>query len=410
MAFKMNYHYKDTQRISYILPVVCVILFVVYSMYLFVHYQSDILAFTHFVQSSGSADAFDYTSYSVWTSALLGTILCLIPAIVLYWCLRFPLRMKAFALLPSYIILGLITGISPQSVESTEIHIPLTSSIILLLLSSLPIFIAQLVREDRAEHARFTSYLSWNLLLMCLGMMFTISITNTDAQLHTQLAMAKSVYNRDYAKVEADFRYGETSTNRNINSLRILALSKQKRLADELFTLPHIQGSSSLLPDTIPSTLIYHTPEIVYNHIKAIPCGYTKDEVLPFLEKAMERRMNALSQPTATKCDSIHARHLIDYYLCALLLDKKVSTFANELPKYYSVDANLPRHYQEALVLSQTLDSLLVSTLVNHEMDSLFVHYQTLRTANKNTPQLQRKACSKAVSGSYWNYYYFEEI
>lgn len=412
MFSKVNFHYKETQRISYILPLVCMILFGIYSLYLFVHYQADILALTHYMQSSVTANShsFDYTSYPVWTSAFLGTVLCIIPAIILYCCVRFPLRMKALALFPSYVVLGLITGISPHSVEATEIHIPLIPSIILLLLSSLAIVLAQMVHDDRSEHAPFYTYFSWNVLLMCIGMTFSIFITNKDPQIHTQLALAKSVYKRDYAKAMTDFRYGETATNKNINALRVLALSKQKRLADELFTLPHIHGSASLIPDTIPTMKIYHAPEMVYNHIKAIPCGYTDAEVLTFLDKALQRRMNTLSQPTATRCDSIHARFLIDYYLCALLLDKKVSTFASELPKYYTVDITLPRHYQEALMLHQAQDSLSAPIVLNSEMDSLFVHYQTLRTANQHTPHLQRKTCSKAVAGSYWNYYYFEEI
>ena len=103
----MNFHYKETQRISYILPLVCMILFGIYSLYLFVHYQADILALTHYMQSSVSANShsFDYTSYPVWTSAFLGTVLCVIPAIILYCCVRFPLRMKALALFPSYVVL-----------------------------------------------------------------------------------------------------------------------------------------------------------------------------------------------------------------------------------------------------------------------------------------------------------------
>lgn len=369
---------------------------------MYLDHQSNIVSLAYFVESGLVPSAPHSTSSTAWICAFLGTLLCIIPGVVLLRCLHFPLRLKALAFLPSYIILGFITSISPVSVYATENEISLLYPILFLVLSVVLIFFSSLYREDRGEHAPIFNYLGTNVLISCLGMIVCIALTNTDRCLHLQLSLANGMHQNDFSKVKY-LNAGETATSNTITSIQALRLSKSGVLADELFSLSHLRGSSSLLPDSTPSSLLFHTPTLVYGHLQAIPLWTNKDATL-FLEKAVRRIFSS----QCSVSDSIAAKPLVDYYLCALLLDKDLSRFSMELPKYYASHEALPRHYQEAQILCYDLGISSNNRLDQDvKMDSLYNRFKSLRQENSNNLALARKNCFYACPHSYWNYYFF---
>lgn len=399
----MKYHYKSTQYKAIFLYVACFVLFVLYSVHMYIGHQTGIVALSYYVASGTSASS--ATSSGAWISALLGTLLCIIPALVLARLLHFPLRLKALAFLPSYIILGLITGISPESITAMENSIPLLSSIALLVVSAILLFLSQVYHEDRGEHAPVFNYLVPNVFISCVGMLLCMMLTNTDRQLHVQLALADGVHQNDHSVVDR-LPYGETTTNNTITALQVFSLSRRGQLADKLFSLPHLKGSNSLLPDTVPASAVYHTTALVYGHLQAVPVGKHRNAAV-FLEKALSRRMSLLSDTSATSADSLRARPLVDYYLCALLLDRDLSRFSDEVYKHCTVDATLPRHYREALTLYHSQDSLAKRMYEDLPMDSVFAGYAELREEHRGDVLMQRKACVRSYPHSYWNYYFY---
>lgn len=402
----MKYHYKTTQHKASLLSVACFVLFVAYSAFMYLLHQPGIVVLTYFIESGMASSSL--SNSTAWISAVLGTFLCSIPAMVLLSCFHFPLRLKALAFIPSYIILGLATGISPESIASEENDIPVFSAIILLLLSAISIYISRFLHEDRGEHAPIPNYLGANIFISCIGMLFCIMLTNTDRQLHVQLDMANHIYHGDYSVV-ADFNKGETTSNNTITSMQVLSLSKQGKLADELFSLPQLKGSCSLLPDTVPSSLVYNIPTLVYQHLRAVPVGvYTS--ATSFLEKAVARRLTALSDTTVTQKDSVNAQPLMDYYLCALLLDKDLKRFSDELPKHYKPSEPLPYHYKEALTLCGIMEIPTQSFLPDTTMNERYIKFQELRDEHKDDVHVQRKACTNAFPDTYWNYYFFVNL
>lgn len=403
----MKYHYRSTQRMASTITVICFLLFVAYSISLFIGHQSHMVALANFVANGCATDVAHDTASAVWIAALLGTLLCIIPALFLLHALHFPICMKGMAFLPSYVVLGLMTGICPRSVEAVENDIPVIGAIVLLLVSAAAIFYSQVYHEDRGEHAPLSSYLGGNVLLACLGMAFCMSLTNTDRQLHLQQPLAQTVHRRDYTLANS-VSPGETTSNNTITALRALALSKQGLMADRLFSIRGLHGSRSLLPDSTPSALIYHTPRMVYNHLRAIPVNFNGDAA-SFLQRAVERRECALRDSSATHADSLGARPLMDYYLCALLLDRDLPSFAKALPRFYAQGTSLPRHYQEALALYHAEDSSATSFAQDSIMDSLYREYCHLRSSAHANPTLQRKLCVEAYPSSYWNYYFFNQ-
>lgn len=401
----MKYHYKSTQLMSSFLSIACFVLFVAYSISMYLDHQSTIVPLSYYIQSGSPSISTPYTAYESLVSALLGTLLCIIPAAVLLRCLHFPLRLKALAFLPSYVVLGLITGISPSGVASVENEIPIFSSIALLVLSVVLIFLGQLYHEDRGEHAPMPNYLGSNIFLSCLGMLFCLMLTNTDRHLHVQLNLAEAIHRNDYAKVDK-LPSGETTTNNTITSIQVLSLCKQGLLADKLFSLRHLNSSGSLLPEATPSSKVFHTPTLVYNQLQAVPVGVCTN-VKSFLEKALQRRMEFLSDTSSTAADTLRARPLVDYYLCALLLDREVKHFTAELSKYYQMDTELPKHYREALSLYHNVDSLSEPLVHDVEMDSIYCDYLNTMEELSGNLSLQHKICNRDFPNTYWNYYFF---
>ena len=399
----MKYHYKATHYKANFLSMVCFILFIVYSFLIYQNHQYGIVALTYFIESDFAVSSLDHSTTRI--SAFLGTLLSVIPALALLRSLHFPLRFKGLAFLPSYIILGLITGISPTSVYSSEIEINIIPPILLLLFSSVLIFLTQVYHEDRGEHAPVPNYLGTNIFISCIGMLFCIMLTNADRQLHLQLAMADGIHRNDISLLKK-MPSGETTSNNTITSIQVLNLSRHGHLADRLFSLPHLNGSASLLPDTMPSSLVYHTPTLVYGHLQAVPVGKFKS-VTDFLRKALSRRLAILESDATTNADSLRARPLIDYYLCALLLDRNLEEFSNELPRHYDVNSTLPLHYQEALTICNSKNNIANPLPSDTAMDSLFASYCALRQRHPDNISIQRKECAWNYPNTYWNYYFF---
>lgn len=397
---RMKYHYKTTQYKASFLTVVCFVLFVSYSLLLYIKHQYGVVALSHVIESELVTS--DITNSTTWVSALLGTILCSIPALVLLCTLHFPLSMKALAFLPSYIILGFLTGISPLGVASTENELHLLSPLLMLMVSILLILFSQAYHEDRGEHAPIFNYLGINVLVSCVGMLTCIALTNTDRQLHVQLAMADAIYRNDTLKLERIVK-GETVSNHNITAIQVLDLSRKGVLADRLFSIDGLTGSESMLPDTMPASLVYHTSSIVYEHL-AVAHRVDSLGVSRFLEKSLLEKMS-LSPDSLSSAETLSLDVLADYYLCSLLLDRDLERFPSALSIYYDKGHALPLHYREALCL---IGSDATGHVTDSVMDARYSDYMKLRQSLQETPAIQYKECKETYPGSYWNYYYSE--
>lgn len=399
---RMKYHYKTTQYKASFLTVICFILFVSYSLLLYIRHQYGVVALSYIVESE--LLTYSITDSTTWISAVLGTVLCSIPAIVLLSTLHFPLPMKALAFLPSYIVLGFLTGISPSSVSSTENELHLLTPLLMLLVAMLLILFSQAYHENRGEHAPIFNYLGINVLVSCAGMLSCIALTNTDRQLHVQLAMADAMYRNDTLKMERILK-GETVSNNNITAIQVFDLSRRGVLADKLFSINGLAGSESMLPDTMPASQVYHTSSMVFEHLSVAP-GCDSLSVPGLLERALLERMTP-GTDSLSSAESHTLGVLADYYLCSLLLDRDLKRFSSALPVYYDKGHTLPLHYREALCL---IGSDTAGQHIGHVADSVmyarYSDYMKMRQSVKEIPAVQYKECASAYPGSYWNYYF----
>lgn len=125
----LRYYYHSTQRIASFLTVACVLCFVAYSLYMYIIVQRDIVVLAHHVTSGGE------TLESIIISSILGTLLSALPAVLLLHFFSFPIRLKAVATLPSFVILGMLTGMRMNGINEPDIYIPVVLVILMMLIS-----------------------------------------------------------------------------------------------------------------------------------------------------------------------------------------------------------------------------------------------------------------------------------
>ena len=91
-----------------------------------------------------------------------------------------------------------------------------------------------------------------------------------------------------------------------------------------------------------------------------------------------------------------------DYLLCGHLLDRKIDAFALAVKRYYDLDASLPKHYREALVLYNHIRSNPVVTYKHEVADADYADFQKLmRECGSNKTRLR-----DVYGNTYWYYYY----
>ena len=172
--------------------------------------------------------------------------------------------------------------------------------------------------------------------------------------------------------------------------LRAYALSKVKRLGEDLFEYPLQGGSEALLPNGESVKMLMLPTNEIQHYIGKSKKSSMK--VVPYLE-LLERHHLGKSA-------------IGDYLLCAYLLDKRLDDFVKLLPKYYEINANLPKHYREALILYTHLRSQPSVTYTNNVMDADYEDYQTIAKKYPNT--LVRKTKVRDIYGkTYWYYYQY---
>ena len=398
----LKYYYHSTQRTASFLTAACVLCFTVYSLYTYISGQRDIVALAHYITSGG--DTLD----SIVLSAILGTMLAVLPSVLLLHFFSFPIRLKAVATLPSFVILGILTGSWMHGIQDSDIHLPVISGCLMMTVAVALCIAALSLRENHAEHNTVPHYLCSNVLILSLGMLMSVTVGNHNRELHDQLLVGRLMLQGDTRKA-LDAATDYTVQNRNITAMHALALSREGRLADELFSLPGLKGSESLIPDTSLACRMYHTPSIVARHIRAAIVPGARITTARFLEKAMEMRQHAMADTLRMKQDSLSLQPLADYYLCSLLLDRKLGEFVNKLPQFYAVSDSMPRHYREAYILAQRRHLSNGLVLEDEEITTAITDFTQIMARTAHDPGQQRKACLDMYAGTYWSYYFFKD-
>ncbi len=372
------YYYKKAARIQ---TLVCGFLFSIFSfVYLYV-FQRDVLEALHYSLAHGRTHF----------APLISTMVITLVLILLRWGVNSLLGLKgevrSWAYFPSCLLLGVLTCVG-RNVYMDEYH---TSwgwilPIVLLVYVVLTYWLRRLFRLNlNAETAPIT-LLNSNMTILFALCLMTVLIGNTNRNFHHELQAEHFLRAQQYDKV-LNVGIRSQKATRTLTALRAMAMSHQQTMGDKLFLYPQLYKSEGLFFGEDSLTTLRYTNDSLYYQLGVRP--YEGEDHLLFLKNI------------CYKGTGKHAA--LDYYLSALLLDKRIDEFKQALADFYDSDEELPRYYQEAAILYN--DSTLT-------IDSAFLQrygaFEEKRALLKKSPE-EKKEMLKEFGDTYWWYYHYQK-
>lgn len=381
------YNTTPTKKTGRIISWVCGFLFVAFSAFYLYFMQADLLATAQHVMSVGN------TVYSpLWGMVVLVAVLLLLQGL---WhkVLSFPLRFYALGYFPSCLALGLVTSAVPGGDGSVEWVANWWGISACIVLYVVLVWIVKHFPDMKGGHSYVFSYLWPNFFLLFLLFIMTGSIADTNDVRHYRLQVERLIAENQERKA-LDVGRNSLHADRGLTAMRAFVLSRTGAIGERLFEYPQYYGSGGLMPELSDTIYVHGWTDSLYVHLGGKP-GKGLSGPVEFLE--------VLSRlPSATPAAN-------DYLLCALLLDKRLDDFAATLPRFYSLDGNLPLHYKEALILYNRLRTSPSLTYkdasVEANMDD-FVRYE----AQYSDSVERANQCRRMYGHTYWWYYYYQPL
>jgi len=323
--------FSQRNQTAYSVRIVCGLLFILFCV-VFLYAQSPLLEALQHVLSEGK------TSYSpIWGTLIITLVLCILQASVNYF-IHFVEYCHALSYLPSFLILALITD------EDRSIYQPEQTDsywgwilIISILIYALIIWVNQKWLPLSFTKTRFPDLASklWpNVLIFNILSLSTLFLSNLDPVFHCETKIESLIRQSHYGQANEVGKKIPFATSRELTALRAYTLSRTDSLGNCLFKYPQLYQAEGLLLNAEMQTTSMKAEDLY---------DYLGDRRRPG-----EKALHYLSRICLTETGSYPA---LDYYLCALLLEKKLDLFAQELQAFYYIDDSLPLHYKEALIL-----------------------------------------------------------
>ncbi|MBR5804118.1 MAG: hypothetical protein IKY31_07280 [Bacteroidaceae bacterium] len=387
----MRNYRNNFSRYRLVIDAVCGILFLAFSfVYLYV-VQGELMRCLW-------RDCLGKETYSPLWGALVITCFLWIGQWLLERLTRFGRTWVALPYFSAYCALAFLTCVTPieSGVDSCTYVLGwdglwwlFPGSLIIYLIVGIIIRCRRAVVRERS----LTELLISNLITLIIFSYATGSIGNTNELLRNELLVSQCIRDQRY---EDALLVGKKSLNNtpSLTTLRAFALSHNGILGESLFEYPQSDGTNGLFFQKEFSGVHGFTNEDIISHLGGVPCE-EGEPVVDYLQRLCESDSTATSQA-------------LDYYLSALLLEKRLSDFYQALLQYWPKDTALPRHYQEALILYvQEVESASPpAQMCTSPIEERYEEFLQLR--NQYADSLHQKNYTRRKFGdTYWWYYCF---
>lgn len=383
MSSIFSLSYKKAARI---LTVACGLLFSIFSfVYLFV-FQKDVLGALHYSLSQGK------THYS----PLIGAIIITVVLLIFRWGINGLLGLKgpvrALSYFPSCLLLGVLTDVDCSIFHGGSIGdkwlwlLPL----LLLIYVGVTYTLRRIFRFWLNQEGSILGLINSNLTILILLCLMTVSIGNSNVNFHHELAVERAIRNRNYAA--ARMVGGKSlETTRTLTVLRAYTLSREGTMGEHLFEYPQYYGAEGLLFEPHSQETLRLNADSLYAYLGAKP--HTAEKPLDYLTRICH--------------DEVGKHTALDYYLSALLLEKKLDKFASAVDTYCFEQDTLPRYYREAVTLYKRAHPQysreIKDTLMVQRLDDFFS-----RQKEFSSPVEEKNRMRREFGDTYWWYYHYQ--
>lgn len=375
---------KSEKRIQRAAALLCAVVFVVFSFTFLSVYQGSLLEMFYDNVANGRLQ---YNSYIV--AGIITALLTLLAS----WLNRlahFKREWTAFSYLPSAIILAFITDIDRTIYTGGASYIGwIIIFVAAILFYAFFAFILHRVLFAQIKNPEMEGCrIMWrNLSLMTLLFLLVGMLSSADEDIKNE-AMAYKYYKR--GNIDKALKVGRNAAkaSHELTSSRAYYLALKGELGENLFAYPQYYGSEGLLPSLNQTTPLL--PDTVYSQF-GIERWATENSI-----EYLTRAVSADSVPQT----------VADYYLSALLLDKRLDEFVSSLPRYYNVeDANdLPKNYKEAILLYNDFAADSTFVVTDEELLKKYTEMRALE-AEYDDILVRSNMVHSRYGKSYWYYY-----
>lgn len=255
-------------------------------------------------------------------------------------------------------------------------------------------------REGFGQVAKVSFYhtLTWAMMqLLMLGLYVGIGNGVTDLQ-HYELKTAQALHSKHPRRA---YKVGESAyvTSQRLFAMRcyLLATTHKKGLPDKIF--------EQMVPMGGADCLLFPTDEMQNLLFPSSNLSQLLGSQRHQGEKAIDylRRCAWLA---AFRNGKPHAA-AIDYYLCGLLLDRQLDSFASEVQRYYPLEVEkgiLPRYYAQALTLYKHLSTHPTVLYADNSVEANFQDYSEMEDTLSN-PACRVNLLRQSYGETYWWWY-----
>lgn len=377
---------KYTGNSTKIMRSVCAMVFLVFTFCYLYFYQTDLLAVAQHVLSGGK------THYDRLVGAVLITLMLYLLQVGVFALTGLRKRAHAMTYFPSFLLLLLITDISPDIDRNFSPGAWVWVFPLLIVLYVVFVLFAREIQpyEPEIGSSGLLSRLTWINVLEMVAMMFCTGwFSNGDEVFHRRMRAESCLVRGDWPGAVAATE-GVGNPDSSLTFLRAYALSREGKLPERMFQVPVTGGSRAMLPDD-----------------RSVKCMmYPQDSVYLWLGKRYIQSMSPLHYLQFSYRHHTARKSAADYWLTALLMDKNLDAFVTVLPRFYKLDSILPRHYREALILYTHHRAHPRIIYHSSVMDADFQDYQTLARKYPN-PQARQTAIRDTYGNTYWYYWQY---
>lgn len=397
----------------------CALLFAAFSFTLLFCLKGELLAWAQHVWSGG------VTHYDLLTGAVVITVALLGVQWALWRLVPLPLQAHALSYMPSALLLAMLTNITPEVVAHFHLGAWAWVAPLVLALFALLAWGARLFCPPLRHIRDGFAILSANLLILLVLCALCAGIDRTPDTLLYELKMERLIGERRYGEATHVAEKFLHPTPRML-ALRGYALARTGALAERLLDMPQPFGADGLLcvADTARRLRRIDT-QAICAYLGA-PCGRIAscphhpdptDRYLELLAGRLQAQADALARADTVPGQPLRAQRRInrarqqrtlDYTLCRLLLQRRMSDFAGLLPSYAPLHPGepLPSLYAEALCLLDSATRAGVGEAFAPDSITLqrFAEYRALRDAIPE-PVPRRNLTRRQWGDTFWWYY-----
>ena len=362
----------------------CAIFFILFCFLYLYNYQDGVMAVTQHVLSKGA------THYNRLVGAVLITLVLWLLQLAIYGFARLERMAHALTYLPSMLLLGILTDITPHADTEPYLGNWLWAFPLIMVGYAFVVWVCrQLETLDNGPAPGMVGKTCWvNLLAMGVMALMTCGIGCSDEVFHYRMRVEGDIAAGRYDDALA-VGANEEKTDSSLTMLRIWALSEKHLLGERLFEYPLVGRSDAMLPNGT-SVKVLMAPEVRIYKLLGV---YYRQRLRPreYFEKIHDKWWATVESN--------------DWLLCAYLLDGDLDAFAHNITRYYKLDNRLPKHYREALILYTHLREHPYLVYHDSVMDADFEDFQDL--GRKYSNRVERNSMLRDTYGkTYWMYYY----